>query len=495
MFVPVLEKFTTSKLPWVSLALSLSLILSYMFFQLDDKAAREKAYFYYFDTELSQIELPAYIAFAQKHMANPNYFNFLQKVKNQSLSQQTLYLTQLWDPIFQRELQNGQIITSEYPKALQWRQLRREFELILSQDHALNYGFKTAQPSWTQGLSFFFQGGLTGLIGAVFFLLFAGSVLERHIGYGRFIASVVLIQGLSLSLHALLYPFSLMPLMGADAVAAGLVGIYVIRLGGTKVGYWLLIPPLRVVHLPAFMAMGIWFIWLGLNHSFSLQPLYSLSASLGGLCLGLMLGFLLKKTNKKALKREVVEAQDYQSFQARYHDALNKLADFNLPQAKKAFYSLHKEFPQNQEILFQLFNTTKHDPASEDYHLVVAKILSLKDNSRGCVSMMNIVFQNYIRGAQPSIRFDPNTFLSLMQKFRRYGYLEDAEKILKVLVQYNKKGRLNEVLAREQLLLVRAFMNKQDDLKAEKTLQWCQSLYPETASAKEARMLQLKKAK
>ncbi|HET9843403.1 MAG TPA: hypothetical protein VFP93_01935, partial [Gammaproteobacteria bacterium] len=91
--------------------------------------------------------------------------------------------------------------------------------------------------------------------------------------------------------------------------------------------------------------------------------------------------------------------------------------------------------------------------------------------------------------AEPSIRFDATSFLALLQKFRKYGYLEDAEKILKVLIQQNKTGKMDEILAREQLLLARCFYNKSDILKAKHTLEWCKEVYPQTSSAKEAKKL------
>lgn len=488
--LPSQVQWSLKHFPYVVGLLLCAMIGSFILLQLDDHSARHKAYANYFSEGLSEIELPLYGKFVQKYMAVQPYYQLNQSLQTSHIDRDTVYWTMRLDPVFQDALKNGLIIDEYHPKYRDWRALRRAYEFELAQDSINQYGFKPASPNLRDsGMSLLLHSHWLYLLGAVCFLFIIGLSVETKIGSLKMILSLGAAQATVMSLYAFIHPSTLVPLVGSDGLVATVMGMYLALYGLKKLPLELrFFSKTAAMGIPGLLTLFIWLAWSMAMHTFLPQSFNVWIPIMGGLLSGTLLGLLVKERAQSSLRQKVVE-NTYGTFQDRYNAAMDKLSDLNFPQAKKAFYSLHKEFPQNQEILFQLFNATKHDPSSEDYHIVVAKIFGLKDNSRGCVSMMNIVFQNYIKRAQPSIRFEPNLYLSVMQKFRRYGYLGDAEKILKVLIQYNKSGKLDEMLAREQLLLGRAFMNKQDSLKAKKTLEWCQTLYPETASAKEARML------
>ncbi len=492
--LPIHEKISLARLPVATVLISLALCLTFIFFQLDDKTVREEAKKLYYDKGIDKIELPQYIRFARRHMHVDVYYKIIEGLRHDVVKTEELYWAQHSDPIFQGELAKGNIINETHPKYREWRKLRREYEFLLSKDHAFSYGFKSAQPSLLDlGRSFFLHGSWQHLLGNVIFLFFVGMNLEILIGSFVFVLSLAVIHTMTVCVFGYLYPFSLIPLIGASGGIAGLLGIHALMYRFKKIDFFVnILFYFNTLKLPGMIVIPLWLGWELLEYYLHPVSSQSYSSHLSGFVTGLLIGALLYRM-KYGSQGQSSKGQErkFLDFQSQYNRALDHLSELNFPQAKRILFELHENYPQNQEVLFNLFNVTKIEPSSDDYHLVIGKILSLKDNSKACVSMTNIIFKNYIKNAEPSIRFDPNVFLNVLHKFRRYGYLDDAEKILKIFVQFNKSGKLDEMIAREQLQLVRSFMNKNDTVKAKRILDWCWQLYPQTASAKEAKRISL----
>jgi hypothetical protein len=202
---------------------------------------------------------------------------------------------------------------------------------------------------------------------------------------------------------------------------------------------------------------------------------------------GVLLAVLINKTLYINRDVRTVAIQKTTDIQARLAEAISEISLLNYSSAKNILYQLLDEYPTNKEIHFQLFNIVKNNPGSEEYHDIVQKIFSIKDSSRSTVAMINLVFKNYIRRAQPTIRFDIEIFIGLLQRFRKAGYYDDAEKILKVLIKHNNEDQLSEILAREQLLLARSYLMKNDKVQGDRLLTWLIETFPHTESAKQAK--------
>lgn len=487
IFTPVQSFQKWQSIPWVTLALALMIVSTFAMTQLDDKSAQHNAKWMYFNNGLAQIELPQYVKFMQRYVHFGPYYNTLEGLKNETISNVDLYHMSALDPLFQKKLKEGSLIKDSHPKKLQWLQLSREYNYLLSQDQVHEWGFKTANPSWKT----FFLNGLVHehwslVLINVFLLLILGLHLEQCLGSSKYFFSLLLMQTFSWAVCSLAYPYSLFSITGVTGLVAGLTLFYSLYFSGERVQFFVNVVHYReVIQGPAFVVL---LLWGGLN---GLETwLVSVSPTTwwqygAGLFAGL--GTYLVFKDRTVTQDQSVH--QYQSFQKNYDDALRYMNELNFPKAKKILFDLHQANPNHLDVLFQLFNVTKMDPGSEDYHLVVQKIFALKFNTKAAVSMMNIVFKNYVRKAEPSIRFDPKTFLSLSQKFRKYGYLKDSEQILKVLIQTDKKKTKSEFLAGEQLALARAHLANQDPMNATRILDWCFATYPETVSGREAKLL------
>lgn len=488
--LPINEKLSWHRLPVVTLVLVGLMIGTFLFFQLDDKSAREQAKQFYFESGLSQIEIPLYIRFARRHMHINAYYNLIEGVRNEVLSQDDLYWAGHTDPIFQSELANGNVVLENHPDYGKWRQLRREYNYLLEKDQVYHNGFKTAQPTLLEAFaSFFLHGGWQHLLANILFLLFIGINLEVFVGSIIFFGSVLLIHALTICVYSFFYPFSMIPLVGASGAIAGLIGIHALVFSTRRINFFVnILFYFNTIKLPGLVVIPLWLGWELLDYMLHPISVKSYASHISGFIAGLFIGVMIYRSKKQYLNKTASSSEaSYENFQGRFDDALNKMSDLNFPAAKKILLELNKESPNNHQVLFHLFNATKVDPSSEDYHQTASKIFHIKDNSKACVSMINIVFKNYVKRAEPSIRFDPTVFLSLNRKFRKYGYLDDVEKILHVLVQYNRSGKLDELLAGEILQLARCYQRKCDSVKASRIIDWCEELYPETASFKESK--------
>ena len=477
-------------LPWVTLLLSVMILGNFALNQLDDKTFQKKAEALYFNEGLADIELPQYIRFMQRYIHFDTYYNALEGLKNERLSNVDLFYMSQSDPLFQESLSNGSLVTESHPKILQWIQKHRAYEYLLNQNHQFAWGFKTAQPSWqTFALNGLVHEHWSELIINVFLLLIVGLHLEQLLRSLKYLMALCLIQLVSWSTACLALPYSWVPISGVSGLVAGILALYCLLLGFKKIDFFVSFLHFReVLQLPALVVLPVAVILFFIQTWFFEPNIATFYSIAGGLVAGASLFWVFRGRSQPSDN----QVHHYQNFQKTYDEAIQRMNELNFPRAKKILFDLHAANPNHLDVLFQLFNVTKMDPGSEDYHLVVQKIFSLKFNTKAAVSMMNIVFKNYIRKAEPSIRFDPKTFLILSQKFRKYGYLKDSEQILKVLVQTDKKKTKSEFLAGEQLALARAHLACRDHMNATRILDWCYETYPTTVSGREAKQLNQK---
>ena len=121
--------------------------------------------------------------------------------------------------------------------------------------------------------SMFLHGGLMHILGNMLFLFVFGDNVEAKLHHGRYL-SFYLFCGLAASgTHCILAsPDSTVPTIGASGAIAGVLGAYIINWPRARV--MTLIPIfyfIRIVYLPAFVVLGLWFLLQLLRGVGSLQ--------------------------------------------------------------------------------------------------------------------------------------------------------------------------------------------------------------------------------
>ena len=141
-------------------------------------------------------------------------------------------------------------------------------------------------PPATIVTSMFMHGGLMHLVGNMLYLWIFADNIEDRLGRGRFILFYFICGIIAVFAHALPNMSSQVPMVGASGAISGVLGAYLLLYPKAHV---LVLIPLgffsQVVHLPAMLVLGFWFV---------LQLLQSMAAGGGaGVAFGAHIGGFL----------------------------------------------------------------------------------------------------------------------------------------------------------------------------------------------------------
>jgi membrane associated rhomboid family serine protease len=114
--------------------------------------------------------------------------------------------------------------------------------------------------------SMFMHGGLAHLAGNMLYLWICGDNLENMMGHLRYLFFYLLcgiIAGLSHVFASAFFGHSLLiPSLGASGAIAGVLGGYMLLFPTRRIYLWVL---LGTIAVPAFLAVGLWFVFQVIN--------------------------------------------------------------------------------------------------------------------------------------------------------------------------------------------------------------------------------------
>lgn len=142
--------------------------------------------------------------------------------------------------------------------------------------------------------SMFLHGGLSHLIGNMWFLWIFGDNVERKIGKIKFLI-LYLLSGLGSSfLYLITAVEKFIPVVGASGAISGILSAYLILFPKNRIVA--LVPFFyfyRIIALPALIYIGIWFLYQFLY--MPIDPFVAYWGHIGGFLSGILLIKLLKK--------------------------------------------------------------------------------------------------------------------------------------------------------------------------------------------------------
>lgn len=162
---------------------------------------------------------------------------------------------------------------------------------------AVRYGDLPLLPSAAPLVtSMFLHGGWSHLIGNLWYLWIFGDNVEDALGHAGFLV-FYLGCGVAASLfHYLAVPVAAIPTVGASGAIAAVLGAYILRFPRARVLTLLpIFPFFQVVPLPAFLVLGLWFLFqfvLGLGSPATGGGI-AFWAHIGGFLVGLAVMWLL----------------------------------------------------------------------------------------------------------------------------------------------------------------------------------------------------------
>jgi len=194
--------------------------------------------------------------------------------------------------------------------AFLWQTSRGEPYFILS---LYNYGLVPARITSGSGLhtfitSIFLHGGWSHLLGNMLFLAIFGDNIEDCCGHLRYLA-FYLATGIAASAFWMLTTWGAnFPAVGASGAISGVLGAYFILYPNAKIrtliGVGLF---MRIIRIPAYMMIGMWFFYQLLLASFPLNTGVAYTAHIGGFLAGMALSRIIRP---KLRRRQVYHNQE-----------------------------------------------------------------------------------------------------------------------------------------------------------------------------------------
>jgi membrane associated rhomboid family serine protease len=487
LIIPLTGNVSTRNPPIVTIGIIA--VCCFVFFVIQSGETRKyaQAQEFYFDSGLYRIELFAYFAYLSTTKEDKSAEALAKK---EDLSRQTIvvwYQRMMQDADFQTKLLNGEIIRGDQQGFHAWKQLRTQYEDILSRIMTVRYGFRPAFPTYLTPLTYMFlHGGFGHLLGNMIFLWLVGCALE--LGYGRLpYGGLYLLTGvLSVGLYYLVYMTSTAPLIGASGAIAGLMGAYTLLYGRRKIKvFYSLGFYFNYTRVPALVLLPI---WIG-NECFQLffgeASEVAYVAHLGGLASGALLGFVGKKCLGAAREPEML-TQDFREEQVSLLDkALEKLGKLDMDEARVLLGRVLEKDPGNTKALTHLFHIDKLQPESERFHATASRLFVRLTSDKAEHGSVYAIFQEYAR-LSPQLRLDEQILFRISAVLAAHGHPEDGERIMAVILRSDPKAA---GLPTGILNLARAYLHLGKSDKGRRCLRVICRQYPESSECQIARQL------
>jgi membrane associated rhomboid family serine protease len=152
---------------------------------------------------------------------------------------------------------------------------------------------------FTLATSMVLHGGAPHLVGNAWFLWVFGKRVEQAMGSPRFLLFYQLVGILAALAQVVATPDSRVPMVGASGAIAGVLGAYFLLFPRARVQLVVfLVVVIQVVVVPAFVALGVWFLWqlISARESNASAPTVAFGAHLAGFLVGALLSKLFVRS-------------------------------------------------------------------------------------------------------------------------------------------------------------------------------------------------------
>ncbi len=482
LIIPLEKSIDWKKPPFITISLVLINVFVLFFVQTDDETAFVEAIEYYLSSALPKIEFPLYLETLEARG------EWEVKLQNDDFNTHALFLMQMEsDSEFMDKLHAYEVVTAKHVDFAMWESQRDEYEALKQKSVTWEYGFKPAEHRFVTFFThMFLHGGVMHLVGNMVFLFLLGFTLEMALG-SLFYLLFYLIGGLfAVTLFWVIYPSSAIPLVGASGAIAALMGLYSVSFGFRKIRFfYAILFYFDYVKAPAIIML---FFWL-LNEFYQLywggESNVAYVAHIGGLIAGAGLGFITKVRFPELMNTEYLDkSTKTDKRMAEFEKGMQLLRELKVDEAKAVFLNLHKAYPEDKEVLLQLYSVLKFDPQSESYHRITRRILTMPGDDAKTQWQVHETFDDYTKTTKGKMRIPPEKLLSLAIRFAKADYPESAERIVFLLLR--KRPELVG-LVDGLVKLGYAWQRGKNNEKYQKCLKLVQHYFPQSEAAKNAR--------
>lgn len=428
LLIPLHKKIDWKHAPAVTFLLVLANILVFLLFQLDDDEEYAAAMNYYYESGLSRLELAPAVKFAEK---SADYK--LQQALHDADPEEPYWVFALQsNPKFMQALHNGEVITWKDPNFNEWLAKREEFDKRYDAVTFIGYGLKTAAPTLTTLFThMFLHADVWHLLGNMLFLLAVGMLVEETMDSLSFLVSYLLAGLGSAVFYMLIQSNELTPGIGASGAISGLMGAYSVLYGLKRIRFFYFIGVyFNYITLPAIVLLPLW-----ISNELVSMVLFSDSntnflAHLGGLLSGALIAYVIKRTVSSFSMASVEQVEKQDKLVTELQQARDLINEFKPEQALTLLRRLHREHPDNREILTHYYKCSRLEPGSDEYHGLAHAILSLRDNDPATDQLVHHTFSEYLKLARPATRMNAELACRLANRFVRQKAVAEAERLM-----------------------------------------------------------------
>lgn len=290
----------------------------------------------------------------------------------------------------------GEIIPPGTEDYRQWKNLYEHYKAKYGKMVFEQFGFKPKEFNLLKLFSsMFIHANFFHLLFNMLFLWLVGCNIEDDWSWKVFLG-LYLVGGLVAGgFHAMAFPSSTTPLIGASGAIAGIMGAFMIRRYKTKVRFayfvWFFIRPyVGVFSIYAGIALPIWFIQQIIGASWSMESGTAYWAHIGGFVLGAAMGasFRFLGIEKKYITPMVEDSFEKLKLSPRMKEA-NRLLDAG----------------DTNAAILMLLQVVHEERENQDARLVLARLYYEQGNHDDALTMYNKAIEIALRKANSEIIF------------------------------------------------------------------------------------------
>ena len=438
LIIPLEKSIDWRKPPVFTFLLIIINCIILFFTQAQDENIFKSSVNYYVASELPEMELPRYLETQSDVIDDANNAELIAMIKNNEANKEAIVyvLTAMEnDEAFMKKLHKNEIINQQDEAYPQWNAARTKFEDLRKSSVSSRYSFTPAQHKPVTFLTHQFLHGSYGhLFGNMIFLFLIGFTLETALGSLLYF-TCYLLSGLgAVTLYWLAYPASDIGLVGASGAIAGLMGMYAGVFGLRKIRFFYsLLFYFDFIKAPALIMLPLWIANEIYQLFFTTGSQVAYVAHVGGLLTGGIISVAIKHYFTEKIDTQYLDASEQQDEKKmRYEQGMKLLRELKIAQSQNIFSGLHKQYPNDMDILMQYYKTLKYTPEVNEYHVVVTKLFESADIYN--IKEINNIFKDYIK-LHKKEEISSKLLIKLALLFSKSSNQPDAEIILENLLQ------------------------------------------------------------
>jgi membrane associated rhomboid family serine protease len=433
--IPLTEKISWRNPPVITIAIIAINIFVFFVLQRSDVNGFQAAESFYFESGLDKIEIPLFIEFIEENRPNVYHQVSATDFYSDAAKSRALYHLLDYDARFLEAIDNGHIAIKSSDDRKRRESLRWEYDNLRKNIATLEYGFRPARPRMKTWLTtMYLHGGIGHLVGNMVFLWIVGCLIEY--GCRRLLFAVIYTLGglLATGFFWLLNSQSLVPLIGASGAISGIMGAFTVLYGFKRVRLFLNLGfYFNYLRFPALVMLPLWVGNELLQMVFNQGSHVAYAAHLGGLIGGAGLAAVVRRIPGLLDMSGFASAQE-NPVQPMVEKALEHMGRLEFSEARQMLAAAEQLKPDDEAILQHLFTIDRQDPGSPRIHQTAVKLLNCLCRQPESYESAFKVYRTYVKAVRTA-KLGAAMYLRLCQVFCEIGQLDDAQRLVSVLVE------------------------------------------------------------